>query len=135
MIRIEKGVQSGGGQKTGKERKRLQKGSKGRVCRPGVGTSRETHRPFLTEDGCYPDFPGQAWGEETKNIKRGAQEGSRPLLQGRPDLMPWGCAILCLPNKTMRCNQAVRLGPHFKSCGSETELWKSCPLPTRHQCP
>ena len=45
----------------------------------------------------------------------GSQDGLRPLLWGRPALMPQECTILCLLNKTLRCNWAVTLVHHFKS--------------------
>ena len=59
---------------------------------------------------------GVGWGGvETKCIKRGSQDGLRPLRWGRPTLMPWGCIVLCSPNKILSCNQSVTLVHHFKS--------------------
>ena len=45
-----------------------------------------------------PIYIGQAQGEETKYIKRGAK--IEPLLWDQPTLVPWGRTILCLLNKT-----------------------------------
>ena len=50
-----------------------------------------------------------------KWIKAGSQEGLRSLLWGQPALMPWGCTLLCLLNKTLSCNQALTLAHRFKS--------------------
>ena len=33
---------------------------------------------------------------------------SWPLLWGWPALIPEGCTFLCLPNKTLSCNQAIK---------------------------
>ena len=49
----------------------------------------------------------QVQGKETKHINRGSQDGLRSLLWGWHILMPQGCTILCLPNKTLRCNTAL----------------------------
>ena len=46
----------------------------------------------------------QACGEETKIIQIGISDGLRSLLRGWPALMPQGCTILCLPNKTLSGN-------------------------------
>ena len=48
-------------------------------------------------------------------MKRGSQDRWKPLLWGQSALMPPGCTILCLPNKTLSCNQAVTLVYSFKS--------------------
>ena len=46
-----------------------------------------------------PAYIGQAQGKETKHIKRGAKTEPASFL-GQPTLMPQGCTIFCLPNKT-----------------------------------
>ena len=63
----------------------------------GVRTSGETNTPL----SWLAQFAqGRLIGEETKNIKKGSQDGLRLLLWGQPALTPQECIILCLPNKT-----------------------------------
>ena len=63
----------------------------------GMRNSDETNTPL----SWLAQFAqGRLIGEETKSIKRGSQDGLRPLLWGQPALTPQECTILCLPNKT-----------------------------------
>ena len=59
---------------------------------------------------------GQAgkW-EGDKRYKQREPRRVSSLLWDRPTLMPWGCTVLCLFNKTLSCNLAVTLDYHFKS--------------------
>ena len=59
---------------------------------------------------------GQAgkW-EGDKKYKQREPRRVSSLLWDRPTLMPWGCTVLCLLNKTLSCNLAVTLDYHFKS--------------------
>ena len=41
---------------------------------------------------------------------------SWPLLWGWPALIPQGCTFLCLPNKTLSCNRAVKKKKFVSSC-------------------
>ena len=66
------------------------------------------HTPFSASPICtWQSQAVVSRGGETKCIKRGNQDGLRPLLWGWPVLKHRGCTILCLPNKILSCNQAV----------------------------
>ena len=45
----------------------------------------------------------------------GSQDGLSPLCWAQPALMPQGYTFLCLPNKSLSCNQAVTVVRYFKS--------------------
>ena len=63
----------------------------------GVKSLRETNTPpsWLAQFA-----QGRLSREETEHIKRGSQEGLRPLLWGRPIHTPRWCTFIYLPNKT-----------------------------------
>ena len=46
-------------------------------------------------------------------IKKWAEDLYRPLLQGWPTLTPWGCTILCLPNKTLKLQPQKKSHENF----------------------
>ena len=62
------------------------------------------HTHFLASPICIE----QAQQGEDKMYKKTKQDRLRPLLWRRPTLTLRGCTILCLPNKTLSCNQAVK---------------------------
>ena len=71
------------------------------------------HAPFLASPICI----GQAEGGSDKTCKKREPRRSESSFMGSlsPTHTPWGCAILCLPNKTLSCNQDVTLVFYFKS--------------------
>ena len=65
-----------------------------------------------------PIYIRKAQGEEKKTYKKRNQNWTRGLsshLLGWHALMPQRGTFLCLPNKSLSCNQAVTVVCHFKS--------------------
>ena len=72
----------------------------------------------------------QACGEETELTQIGISDGLRRLLWGWLALMPQGCTILCLPNKTLSHNWVWHWSAVSSFYCGETEPRKLHTLPT-----
>ena len=69
-----------------------------------------------------------------KCIKRGSQDGLRPLIWGQPTFTPWEFTVLCLPNKTLSCNTGLpfqSIAAARQNQGKYTVSWRIliCLLP------
>ena len=83
-----------------RSRKALEKGTKEKSTDRSENLRWNKHAHFLASPHLHSMCGGKGVGEEKKTYKKmGSQDGLRPLLWGRPALMPQECTILCLLNE------------------------------------